>query len=174
METLPNEMQQSGHNLFETLQSQLQRSVEVCDLLEALADELPRRSLSIWRAAKLQCRNELNAHVALGRDQIVPLLIEPGHQSELERNLVLRFGAEYRATAHRVENLDDLLFDAVASDGTGIGSEALGYALRGHFEALRKSFDWERGILLPMIMRAQSMRDRLQRDTHDAHARNAH
>lgn len=144
---------QDTRHLSENFETQLERSLETCDLLEALADELPRRSVAVWRAAKVQCQDVLRDHLALGAEQILPCLRLRAQGSVDLGNLLLHFEREYKALAHRLDDLDDLLFDAVATDRNRIGPEALGYALRSHFDTLRKHIGWERDVLLPMVTR---------------------
>jgi len=138
---------------FAAFQAQLDRALEVCDLLEALADDLPRRSAVIWRDAKRQCAEVLQSHMAAGQALVLHFLDQSAQITPSQRDVLLRFRGDYAHLAHSVEDLDDLLFDATATDRACVGPEALGYALRSHFEGLRRHIGWERDVLVPMMTR---------------------
>ncbi|MEM7521887.1 MAG: hypothetical protein AAF307_12730 [Pseudomonadota bacterium] len=146
-------MTQGTANLTEGLQASMARTLEICELLESLADDLPRRPIAVWREAKHQCRKVLQHHITLGTEQIGQVLGHPAHRSEDQRAILLRFQTEYHNIGARLDDLDDLLYDAVSPDRTCIGAEALGYALRSHFDALRQHIGWENDVLLPMLAR---------------------
>ena len=141
--TLARDTQFDG-SISAGFKAHLERTLEICDLLESLADDLPRRPLAVWREAKHQCRRVLQHHVAIGAEQVAHLLgrLTPG--TEDQRAVLLHFEAEYTTIGCRLDDLDDLLSDAVSPDRTCIGAEALGYALRSHFDALRQHIGWER------------------------------
>lgn len=134
-------------------QASLDRSLEVCDLLEALADDLPRRSKAVWREAKIQCRDVLQNHLKFGLEQFVPFLNEYTRIETVQHDVLSRFKAECTTLVDRLESLDDLFDDAVSYDRNCVGAEALGFALRSHFDGLRSHIGWEKDVLLPMAAR---------------------
>ena len=151
MEMVPTPQQQTALNLLALFRQQLEKSSEICDMLESMADDLPRRSATIWRTAKHQCRQVLEDHITLGSELIIPTLSAHVESNALHRNVLSRFHLEYQALANFSDNLDDLLDDALSNDQANIGSEALGFALRTHFDLLRKTIGWELDVLEPMI-----------------------
>lgn len=153
----PENLDLSSASLMERFQALLARTVEVCNLLEALADALPGRPITLWREAECQCRLVLGDHVMFGRALIARLLGECP-QEKAEHDLLLRFAREYGALEFRAEDLQGLLVDAVSIERHCIGPEALGFALRCHFDALRKHIEWESEVLLPLAGRIVSER----------------
>ncbi|MEO0753069.1 MAG: hypothetical protein AAFY25_14835, partial [Pseudomonadota bacterium] len=119
------------------------RVSQMCDLLEALADDLPRRPAPIWREATRMCNDVIPGHYREILNVLVPIL-KRRTEGELDCEYVLRrLQQDFEDEACRLSELNDLLIEAVGTDASKIGPEALGYALRGFFGALRRNGCWE-------------------------------
>jgi len=152
--------QNSGADrLLDQLMARSRRVLDICDLLEALADDLPRRSAPIWRETKTQCAYGLRSHFKLIADLIVPMLLERSEGILDREDVILRVKGDCADLSHRVTDLGELFDDALSSSAYCIDAEALGFALRGHFEALRRYIGWETDVLWPLALRLFSPDD---------------
>lgn len=129
------------------------RVSQMCDLLEALADDLPRRPTPVWREAKRMCNAVIPGHYNDVLGLIVPALLKRTQGDQACEELLHRLKLDFEDEASRLTELNDLMVDALGEDGRKIGPEALGYALRGFFGALRRNSCWETDVLLPLAKR---------------------
>ena len=144
---------------LESVADQARRVSQMCDLLEALADDLPLRPAPVWREATMLCNDIIPKHFQNILTVLVPIL-KRRIEGELEcEDLVQRLQADFEDEACRLSELNDLLVEAIEpqpdADTTShkIEPEALGYALRGFFTALRRIGSWEVEVLLPLASR---------------------
>lgn len=149
----PLEANRMSQDIADLFLPRSKRILQICDLLEALADDLPRRPAAVWREARAQVAAVLTDHFLTLTKAVLPALI-CRTQDEVDRKEILsRLGADFNDQVHRIGDLDELLGEALAPDTCQIGPEALGYALRDHFDSLRRHVRWETDVLWPMMSR---------------------
>lgn len=129
------------------------RVSQMCDLLEALADDLPRRPAPVWREASRMCNDVIPGHYNDVLGLLVPILLKRTQGDVDCADLLQRLQLDFEDEACRLAELNDLMINAVGDDAHKIGAEALGYALRGFFGALRRNTSWEKDVLLPLAER---------------------
>lgn len=149
----------SADRVLAYLMERSQRVLQICDLLEALADDLPKRSIPMWRETKKQCALALSSHFALVVGVVVPMLLERSDGVADREDVILRVKADCTDLNHRVSDLEELFSDALSTSTYRIKSEALGFALRAHFEALRRHIGWETDVLWPLALRILTPED---------------
>lgn len=130
-----------------------QRVDQMCDLLEALADDLPRFPVPVWRETTRMCMTVIPGHYQDILTVLMPVLLRRT-EGELDcEDTLRRLQADFEEEACRLTELSDLLEEAVDAKRCTIGPEALGYALRGFFSNLRRNTSWETKVLLPLANR---------------------
>ncbi|MEO0370087.1 MAG: hypothetical protein AAF231_01390 [Pseudomonadota bacterium] len=139
--------------------AQTVRVAEICDLLEALADDLPRRSAPVWKETTRMCRDLIEGHYQLLLGSLLPILARRTKDEVECQDVLTRLGADFDDEVSRLTELNVLMTDAVGEHGSKIGSEALGYALRCFFGSLRRSTIWETEVLLPLAERRLTTKD---------------
>ncbi|MCV0397176.1 MAG: hemerythrin domain-containing protein [Rhizobiaceae bacterium] len=123
--------------------------LQVCDVLEAIADSLPQRidrHACLWAAASL-----------------LPVLRDA--QAFEEREFFPAFGADNRQAATlrrlRAEHVEDVALAEELTEtllrlghgGQEANPEALGYMLRAFFESVRRHVAFEREHVVPIVRR---------------------
>ncbi|MEM6578289.1 MAG: hemerythrin domain-containing protein [Pseudomonadota bacterium] len=141
------------------LSAQSHRASQVSDLLEALADDLPRRNAPIWREARRLCDAVLRLHYKTMSDILIPHLLDRMSQETEFQDMLSRLRKDYDEEASRLLDLHDLITEALASGYDSIAPDALGYALRSYFEAARRHINWETEVLFPMARRKLNLQD---------------
>ena len=135
------------------------RALQICDLLEALADDLPQRAAPKWRDTQRQCHTVLRPHFLFLSDLVFPVLLTRTKGEVDRQELLLRLRCDCSDQVHALSDLDELLSDAFLVERFANEPESLGFALRGHFEALRRDLYWERDVLWPLAARTLTARD---------------
>ncbi|MEL6913144.1 MAG: hemerythrin domain-containing protein [Pseudomonadota bacterium] len=136
-----------------------QRVLDLCDLLEAIADDLPRKTMPVWREVAQLCGTIVPRHYDTLNRIFLPLL-RRRTAGDVECEAVLtRLETEYSDSSHRLPELVSLLHDTVNNSPPGIDTEALGFALRGFFEAIRRQMAWEMDVLIPLARRRLTRED---------------
>jgi len=123
--------------------------LELCDLLECLADRLPDFDRAIARSATAILRHGFKPHLQLEEDVLFPLLRRRAPEASPLRAIMRQLEAEHAADESFAHELADELQLAV---DTGIvrNAEMLGYMLRGFFEHQRRHIEWENSALMPL------------------------
>lgn len=138
---------------LELCSDRTQQALHVCDLMEALADDLPRQVPAAWRAVQWQSRDVLRPYLAFLYDVVLPQMMRRNSGDESQHALLARIKKDCSDRILALSDLDDLISDALLSD-TFVGeTEALGFALRGHFEPLRRDLLWHSDVLWPLASR---------------------
>ena len=148
-----------GRSPLEHVAEHANRVSQLCDLLEALADDLPRRPVPVWREATRMCNDVIPGHYKDVLGLLVPILLKRTEGDVDCEDLLQRLQLDFEDEACRLAELNDLMVDAVGDDAQKIGPEALGYALRGFFGALRRNTSWETDVLLPLAERYLNAED---------------
>lgn len=132
---------------------------DLCDLLEAIADDLPRKTKPIWREVIRLCSTIIPNHYDDVIGVVVPVLMRRTEGDIDCESVLRRLHADYIDGRVRLPELTDILDDAIRSDGPAIEPEALGFALRSFFQAIRRQTDWEIDVLLPLANRRLTRED---------------
>ena len=133
-------------------EAQSRRSLQICDLLEALADDLPRCQLPMWRETRRQCQSVLRPHFLFLINVVLPILLKRSRENLDREDMLVRLIEDNESQLHALEDLDELLSEALTFDCAD-RAETLGFALRGFFETLRRTLAWELEIVWPMAKR---------------------
>lgn len=136
--------------------SRAHRALQICDLLEALADDLPRRQAPIWREAQVQCRAVLYPHFGFLAERLLPFLLERVEGNEERQELLARLQADGQDQLHALSELDDLMTDVVDTNALYLEPESLGFGLRCFFDAIRSKLNWEIDVIWPLVARILS------------------
>ena len=152
-------------NALKFVQLSHDQHLQLCDLLEEIADRLPDRidgRQCVYAAAALRYR--VNAHHQLEEDVLFPrLAARAGDDPDLHK-ILKRLADEHRTDEGHCEEAIELL--TKLSEGIAPRNvEAAGYMLRGLFEGLRRHIAFENDHVLP---KAQAL---LQHDDLEALAR---
>ncbi|MEM8577750.1 MAG: hypothetical protein AAGF60_07850 [Pseudomonadota bacterium] len=139
--------------------AQTQRALRICDLLEALADDLPKRSVPFWDEAQTQCQSVLRPHFSWLHDIVLPALLQKPEGGVDRLRVLSRLSSDCGDQLHALGDLDDLIADASGSARLSAAPDALGYALRGHFDSLRRDLTWQTDVLWPLAARMCSAPD---------------
>ncbi|MEO0487515.1 MAG: hemerythrin domain-containing protein [Pseudomonadota bacterium] len=129
---------------------QTHRVADFCDLLEAIADDLPRKAKPVWREIIRLCDAILDEHLQTFAQVIVPALLRRTRDDAHLQTVLTQLHAEYRDESARLPELAALLSDNIGPDEDRMTAETLGYALRSFFTALRRQAAWESNVLLPL------------------------
>lgn len=135
------------------------RVLEACDLLEAIADDLPRKVAPIWREVAQHCVAIMPGHYDSLLHILIPVLKRRTRGDPDCEAVLARLEQEYADACHRFPELFALLQDAQDQGVATIDEEALGYALRSYFEAIRQQMAWERDVLIPLAERRLTRAD---------------
>lgn len=131
----------------------------MCDLLEAIADDLPQKAKPFWREVTRLCGTVIPQHYDAVTRLLVPALL---HRTQGEADceaVLLRMQADYTHERARLPELTELLREAIGQDSLRLSPDALGYALRSFFEAMRRQIRWETEVLLPLASRRLTAED---------------
>lgn len=135
------------------------RVSQFCDLLETLADDLPRKAMPVWREVHRLCNTVIPMHYEDVASVLVPVLIRRSKGNADCEDVLNRLRLDYDDGRVRIPELAEILTDAMCSDGPKIEPDALGFALRSYFEAMRRQSDWELDVLLPLARRKLTQED---------------
>lgn len=132
------------------LASDAHRIKELCDLLEALADDLPRRSPAVWREASRLSSTVLPRHFQAVSTVLLPCLSETASESVVTRPALAQLQRDFDDCTACLPELSDLLEQASGTGPSDLPSEAVGYALRCFFAEIRRQIAWEEAVVLPL------------------------
>lgn len=133
--------------------------VELCHVLEALADGLPHEAnKSQAEIAVTVLRNVLPDHIALEEQHLFPLLMRRNEGDPRCNQLLEQLKHEHDSDeAFGYEIAEEL--EWLIGDGTARNAEMLGYMLRGFFVAIRRHVKWENATVLPLARQTLSEPD---------------
>lgn len=138
---------------FERLEAQSRRALQISDVLEAVADDLPRFSAAMWREARQLCRTDLRRHLLTTIKVVIPALQKEMHGDPDCKAFLARILMDRHEELERLSALDDMFADASARGAKNIEHEALGFMLRAQFEAIRRLVAWDTDVLYPIASR---------------------
>lgn len=134
------------------------RVAELCDLLEALADDLPRKAPAVWREAVHLTVTVLPEHLDQMSSVLLPVLASRTEEDTMCKAVLGRLVVDYEDSRSGLSELTELLENAMRGQSS-LPSEALGFALRAHFEAIRRQIGWETEVILPLAKRCFTNRE---------------
>ena len=132
--------------------------LELCDLLECLADALPDFNQATARSAAAILQHGFKPHLQLEEDMLFPLLRRRAPEGSPLRAIMRQLEAEHAADESFARELADEL-QLLADTGLVRNAEMLGYMLRGFFEHQRRHIEWENGVLLPLARQTLTRKD---------------
>jgi hemerythrin-like domain-containing protein len=132
--------------------------LELCDLLESLADSLPEFNQAIARSAAAILRQGFKPHLQLEEEMLFPLLRRRAPEGSPLRSIMQQLEAEHAADESFARELSDEL-QLLADTGLVRNAEMLGYMLRGFFEHQRRHIEWENRVLLPLARQTLTRAD---------------
>ena len=133
--------------------------LELCDLLECLADSLPDRfNRGLAHSAAAILRQGIDAHLQLEEAKLFPLLRRRAAEGSCIQAVIARLEAEHVADRDLTHELADEL-QLLADAGIARNPEMLGYMLRGFFESQRRHIEWENTVLLPLARQTLELED---------------
>jgi hemerythrin-like domain-containing protein len=132
--------------------------LELCDLLECLADALPDFNRAIARSAAEILRHGFKLHLKLEEDVLFPLLRRRTPETSPLRAIMRQLEAEHAADENFAHELADEL-QLPVDTGVVRNAEMLGYMLRGFFEHQRRHIEWENSVLLPLARQTLTQAD---------------
>jgi hemerythrin-like domain-containing protein len=136
--------------------------LELCNLLEYLADCLPERvNGAVARSAAAILRQGLGPHLQLEEEMLFPLLRRRAGEGSTLEAIMDQLEAEHAADASFADELADELL-ALSEADEARNPEMLGYMLRGFFERQRRHIEWENRLLLPLARRTLTQEDLAQ------------
>jgi hemerythrin-like domain-containing protein len=133
--------------------------LDLCDLLEHIADSLPENAApQLAQLASTALERGWANHVAFEEQALFPLLSRhrrknPDLLAGLDQ-LALEHAADSSLDQELVDTLDDL-----ARGGPPDNPEMVGYLLRAHFVPMRRHILWENAFLIPAARRLLSSED---------------
>lgn len=133
--------------------------LELCNLLEALADGLPHefdRRLAELVISNLQSITP--AHTRLEEEGLFPLLRVRAKDVPALMSALDRLEDEHDRDADLLEELVSVL-GSVLENGRPENPNMLGYLLRGYFESQRRHIAWEESVVLPVAREMLSKAD---------------
>lgn len=130
----------------------------VCDLLEAIADNLPSPASGACAEAERLCKFEVPRHFHELTVALIPLLKERA-QDPVNLKQLDQMSRDIAEETEGLGELLEILSSIQQHDKHKLSSEALGYALRGFFDSMRRQLNWEENVLLPMADELLSDKD---------------
>lgn len=128
-----------------SLRGAYSRLLDICDLLEAIADGLPNH------VPQARCQmlaqgivQQLQATHSLENAVLMPLLAASAHAGL--RQAAERLAQEHTVDEHAAMEVADVLKDLVAGRNA-LSADATGYLLRSFFETIRRHVHAERELL---------------------------
>lgn len=124
--------------------------LELCNVLEHLADSLPNEvDLPLARVAMTILRSGFPTHHELEEKHFFPIL-KSRTQGNLEfKHILDQFEQEHETDESFAFEIADEL-ERIVEDGEVRNPEMLGYMLRGFFVSQRRHIEWENAIVIPM------------------------
>lgn len=123
--------------------------LELCELMEGLADSLPEGDIIIAAAVVPVLRHGVTGHMRFEEEALFPLL--RGHEAEAPQvhSITSQLTREHEADVDFLEEVAAAL-DAFVVEGVIDNPEMLGYMLRFFFESQRRHIEWENRVLIPL------------------------
>lgn len=133
--------------------------MELCDVLEHLADGLPHDvDMSLARVAIAILRNGVPQHTAFEEELFFPLLRRRTEGDATFQLILDQLESEHECDESYTEEIAAEL-ERLIETGNARNPEMLGYMLRGYFVSHRRHVEWENATVIPMARRVFSVED---------------
>lgn len=124
--------------------------LELCNLLEALADSLPYDlDYNLVQVAVSILSNSWRQHLAIEEECLFPILRRRAKAGSRLKEVLEQLEQEHDEDEDHAAEIVSAL-QAYLIEGTLRNPESLGYMLRGFFEAQRRHISWENDVVLAM------------------------
>jgi len=144
--------------------------LELCDLLETIADGLPAElDKSLALAAIAALRGAVPAHTRFEEEALFPLLRRRLKPSDPVVQALRCLESEHDEDTGLLSEIIDALKRAVHAP-TLERAETLGFVLRGFFESQRRHIHWEEQVVLPVARTVLTKGDLAELASWVAHA----
>jgi hemerythrin-like domain-containing protein len=136
--------------------------LELCNLLEFLADSLPYRfEPAVVRVAVAILLNGFPQHIKLEEEVLFPLLRRHTAKATHLTAMLEQLEDEHETDEGPANEIADAL-ETLAESGRPDNAEMLGYMLRGFFESQRRHIGWENHVVLLLAREILSREDLAQ------------
>ncbi|MFM7083417.1 MAG: hemerythrin domain-containing protein [Hyphomicrobium sp.] len=136
---------------------ELQR--ELCNVLEALADDLPSSfDKDLANVALSILESSLERHMKFEDEALFPLLRKCLTDTDPIHAALECLEEEHERDGANLYEITEALRSAI-EDNSIKNAEMLGYILRGYFESLRRHVAWEDKVIVPTARSAFSTQD---------------
>jgi hemerythrin-like domain-containing protein len=133
--------------------------LELCELLEAIADGLPHEvDAEQADLAATILREGVPDHIALEEDHLFPLLRKRNVGDPCCEMVLAELQHEHASDEAFAYEIAEELVQLAATRATR-NAEMLGYMLRGFFVAQRRHVRWENAVILPLARRTLNEAD---------------
>ncbi|MEM9855298.1 MAG: hypothetical protein AAF841_12735 [Pseudomonadota bacterium] len=154
-----------GARFLEDLKKRARAVCVLCDLLEALADDLPRLAKGPLHQARTLCAGEVPRYFRQMNDGLIPAM--RGRLAKEQRDdadqplcdLLDRLAADLGEDDARLSEIIDMLDGVTDGSANAPSEETLGFAFRSYFEAMRRQRCWEDQVLFPLAARTLTHED---------------
>jgi len=139
---------------LEILEEEHALQLELCELLESIADDLPGRidpALTVIAMSIL--KGSVKAHTRFEEEALFPLLRQRLSPDDTVVQALTCLSQEHERDEDIADELVDALKEAL-QHGAAQNAETLGYILRGYFESQRRHIAWEDSVVLPTARKA--------------------
>jgi hemerythrin-like domain-containing protein len=144
---------------LEIIEEEHALQLELCELLESIADGLPGTFEPALAVIAISILNgSVRAHIKFEEDALFPVLRERLSPNDAVVQAMACLSQEHERDEDIADELVEALKDALKS-GTPENPETLGYILRGFFESQRRHIAWENNVVLPAARKALSVED---------------
>ncbi len=157
---LPDSIQGVDHlDPLDALEHDHAFQLELCDLMEGLADSLPGGDVIIAAAVVPVLRHGVTGHMRLEEEALFPLLRRHRADRPEVHVVTTQLTREHDADVGFLEEVADAL-DEFVSEGVVENPEMLGYMLRFFFESQRRHIEWENRVLIPLARTVLTVDDK--------------
>lgn len=140
----------AGGQIFQQLGAYHTKLLELCDLLESIADSLPKTlDYRKCHTAAEQLLPLISRVYDFEEQEVLPQIAGPSPAPK-RRKMIERLKAELFEDLCHAEELSETLSHIATSQNPASG-ETLGYMLRGFFELIRRRIAFEREQIMPKL-----------------------
>lgn len=144
---------------LEIIEEEHALQLELCELLENIADGLPGKFEPAFAVIAISIlKGSVKAHTKFEEDALFPLLKERLSPGDAVIQALACLSQEHERDEDIADELVEALKDALQS-GVPQNPETLGYILRGYFESQRRHIAWEDSVVLPAARKSLTVED---------------
>ncbi|MBS0239903.1 MAG: hemerythrin domain-containing protein [Proteobacteria bacterium] len=144
---------------LEIIEEEHALQLELCDLLESIADDLPAKFDTAFAVIAISIlKGSVKSHTKFEEDALFPLLRERLSPNDTVVQALACLSQEHERDEDIADELVEALKDALQSR-VPQNPETLGYILRGYFESQRRHIAWEDSVVLPAARQALTVED---------------